>query len=136
MKKIRLFIILGIISTLLCLGGCEKKGEGAIGKDIDYTVVSEEDIPPELKKSIDKNKINPFELSYTDGEFMYLAAGYGEQDSGGFSIQVVALCEKGEDILFSTNLLGPDESRIVSLKKTTPYIVVKTEKMDRKVVYE
>ncbi len=136
MKKMRLFFILGMAAVLFCFWGCEKADEGKIGEDIDYTVVSEEDIPPELKKSIDKNKINPFELSYTDGEFMYLAAGYGEQDSGGFSIQVVKLCEKGEDILFSTNLLGPDESRIVSLKKTTPYIVVKTEKMDRKVVYE
>ncbi len=136
MKRIRLLFILIMTAALFCFWGCGKTDGGKIGADIDYTVVSEEDIPPELKKSIDKNKINPFELTYTDGEFMYLAAGYGEQDSGGFSIQVVTLCEKGEDILFSTNLLGPDESRIVSLKKTTPYIVVKTEKMEKKVVYE
>lgn len=134
MKKILLFFVLGIMSFGLV--GCGEKGSGAIGKDIDYTVVSEADIPAELKEGIDENKVNPFQMAYTDGEFMYLAVGYGEQESGGFSIQVETLCEKGDEVLFSTDLVGPDESKIVTMRKTTPYIVVKTEQIDKNIIYE
>lgn len=139
MKKIQMFILMAITAVFLC--SCTKEDMGKRGKDIDYTVVSETDIPMELKTSIDKNKINPFELTYTDGEFMYLAVGYGEQESGGFSIQVVALHEQGDKILFSTNLIGANgtkdqENKVVKKKVTTPYIVVKMEEMDKEVIYK
>lgn len=131
-------VIFAIFSlSLFLLAGClAREGGGKQGKPFDYTVVKEDDIPEILKKQIDENKINPFQFSYLDGEYLYIAVGYGEQESGGFSIQVKSLCEQGEDIRFLTELIGPDEDQVVKKMPTTPYIVVKMEAIDKMVVYE
>ncbi|MBQ1244746.1 MAG: protease complex subunit PrcB family protein, partial [Clostridia bacterium] len=56
--------------------------------DIDYTIVTESEIPQTLMTSIEERKNAPFRLSYSDNEELYIAVGYGEQQSGGFGIVV------------------------------------------------
>lgn len=135
MKKTILLIC--TLFFLLCQIGCGvSQAEGKRGKDYDFTVVKEVDIPEILKKQVDENKINSFELSYTDGEFLYIAVGYGEQESGGYSIQVEGLYGQGEKVRFVTKLIGPNEKQVVKKKPTTPYIVVKMENVDKLVEFE
>lgn len=74
-------------------------------------------------------------MTYDDGAYCYLAVGYGEQETNGFSIRVLGLYEKGEGICFETSLVGPEDDQVVSQKKSTPYLVVKTERTDRKVEF-
>lgn len=138
MKRILGGITIGILLiSFLALSGCSTDTSGGKqGKSFDYTVVKEDDIPEIFKKQIDENKINPFQLSYLDGEYLYIAVGYGEQASGGYSIQVKELCEQGEDIRFLTELIGPNDEQVVKKLPTTPHIVVKMEAMDKMVVYE
>lgn len=121
--------------AVICLTGCQIVST-KLGKNYDYTVVSREDIPKELADQIEKHKINPFQLSMTDGEYLYIAVGYGEQQTGGYSIQVEGLGEKGEDLCLATSLIGPEEGKIVAGKKSYPYIVVKTEAIEKNIVYE
>lgn len=107
-------------------------------RDLDFTVLSEEKIPKELKTVITEKGTDPFELTYSDNQNLYISIGYGEQKSGGYSIAVDALYLTDDAIHVSTSLLGPD---ITGQKEgagmsSTPYIVLKTELLDKTVIYE
>lgn len=107
-------------------------------RDLDFTVLSEEKIPEELKTVIAEKGTEPFELTYSDNQNLYISIGYGEQKSGGYSIAVDALYLTDDAIHVSTSLLGPD---ITGQKEgagnsSTPYIVLKTELLDKTVIYE
>ena len=101
-------------------------------------VLSEEKIPEELKTVIAEKGTEPFKLTYSDNQNLYISIGYGEQKTGGYSIAVDALYLTDDAIYVSTSLLGPD---ITGQKENTgkpsvPYIVLKTEMLDKTVIYE
>lgn len=107
-------------------------------RDLDFTVLSEEKIPEELKTVIVEKGTEPFELTYSDNQNLYISVGYGEQKSGGYSIAVDALYLTDDAIHVSTSLLGPDITgqKEGAGKPSTPYIVLKTELLDKTVIYE
>lgn len=107
-------------------------------RDLDFTVLSEEKIPEELKTVIAEKGTEPFELTYSDNQNLYISIGYGEQKSGGYSIAVDALYLTDDAIHVSTSLLGPDITgqKEGAGKSSTPYIVLKTELLDKTVIYE
>ena len=122
--------------TVFCLCGCsEEKESSSKGKDLDYTVVPTADCPADFLKEIDSKKINSFQMTYDDGAYLYLAVGYGEQETNGFSIKVLGFYEKGDNICLETSLVGPEEDQVVSNKPSTPYLVVKTQRTDKKVAF-
>ena len=126
---------------LLCvvLTGCGMSGERNIKlRDLDFTVLSEEKIPEELKTVIAEKGSEPFRLTYSDNQNLYISIGYGEQKTGGYSIAVDELYLTDDAVHVSTSLLGPD---ITGQKENTgkpsvPYIVLKTEMLDKTVIYE
>ena len=124
-----------ILVIVLISVGCGAEKESSRGKDLDYTVVPTADCPADFLSDINKKKINPFQMTYDDGAYCYLAVGYGEQGTNGFSIKVLGLYEKGQGICLETSLVGPEEDQVVSQKKSTPYLVVKIEKTNRKVEF-
>lgn len=71
-------------------------------RDLDFTVVSAEDISEELKSHIDERKEETFTLIYRDGENMYLIVGYGSQEGGGYSIRVNDLYLGEQSVCVST----------------------------------
>ena len=102
----------------MCLfSGCGTEKEGKRGKDLDYTVVPTEECPADFLAEINKKKINPFQMTYEDGEYCYLAVGYGEQETNGFSVRVLGLYEKGDGVVFETNLLGPEKENVIYSRK-------------------
>ena len=126
---------------LLCvvLTGCEMSGEGNIKlRDLDFTVLSEEKIPEELKTVIAEKGSEPFRLTYSDNQNLYISIGYGEQKTGGYSIAVDELYLTDDAVHVSTSLLGPDITgqKSGAGKPTTPYIVIKTELLDKTVIYD
>ncbi len=137
MHRKRIVVTLFLFLAFFCvLTGCEAPEEGGErGKDWDYTVVPTADIPQEFLKEIDSKKLNAFQMSYQEAEYLYIAVGYGEQSSGGFNIKVVGLYEKGTTLCFETSLNGPGEDQVVSEKASYPYIVVKTHKSDKEVKF-
>lgn len=125
-----------LFSFGMCLfSGCGTEKEGKRGKDLDYTVVPTEECPADFLAEINKKKINPFQMTYEDGEYCYLAVGYGEQETNGFSVRVLGLYEKGDGVVFETNLLGPEKGQEVSQKKSMPYLVVKMKKLENKIEF-
>jgi hypothetical protein len=138
MKRLKTIImLLLIIITMFGLIGC-KKDESEIKKlkDLEYTVVEDADLPGELKEIIDEKKEKPFRLHYSNNEFLYIVVGYGRQNSGGYSIAVEELFLTDNAIYIDTNLIGPSQDDMVTQGVTYPYVVVKLEYTDKKIVFE
>lgn len=125
------------ICILLTFGACsvEKIGTEKI-RDIDFTVIKEEDIPEELKTKINDNEKQVFKLTYADQGALYIAEGYGEQPTSGYSIEVKDCFETKNAIYVHTNLIGPSNEEKIVEAKTYPYIVIKMEFMDKNVVFQ
>lgn len=104
-------------------------------RDLDFTVLSEEKIPQELSAIIEEKEGGAFKLTYSDNEFLYICIGYGEQPTGGYSIAVNELYLTDNAIYVNTQLLGPQASEKGNKVPSYPYIVIKTEYLDKTVIF-
>jgi hypothetical protein len=138
MKRFRTaLLLLMIVITAIGLIGCKSEDTDIKKiKDLDFTVVEDADLPGELKEIIDEKKEEPFKLSYSNKDNLYIVVGYGKQNSGGYSIAVDELYLTSNAIYIDTNLIGPSQEDMVSQGVTYPYVVVKMEFMDESVVFE
>ena len=133
-KKKLIVTILSAMLSLVVLGcRSEEVPEGKIN-DLDFTVVGEDQQPDSLKEIIAEKYAEPFQISYTLGEELYIAIGYGEQPSGGYSISVNAFYETDEMLVIDTTLIGPGKAENVTNTPTKPYIVIKTENIADKMI--
>lgn len=136
MGKRMLFVFL-IALLAVCIVGCsmiqKKTGEE---KKVDYTVVKKEELPPEVKKVIEIKKQDEFQMSYQCENELYLMRGYGIQSTGGYSIQVEYVTENKEEIHVKTKLIGPESKEEQKDAISCPYIVVKIEKRDKRVIFD
>ncbi len=132
--------ILGAALILCFLTGCAKEKEPLEKiKDLEFTVLAEENIPEELKNVIEEKKGSAFKVTYQDNGFLYICIGYGEQVSGGYSITVNDLYLTENAMYVDTTLIGPDPADTAVAKKNMPsypYIVIKTEFIDKPVVFD
>ncbi|MCM1191403.1 MAG: protease complex subunit PrcB family protein [Butyrivibrio sp.] len=131
----RLLCLLAAAAVLL--SGCTYLSDEKIKlRDLDFTVLSEEKIPKELKEIIEERKSAPFQITYTDNVNLYICIGYGEQKTGGYSITVEELYLTDDNIYVNTGLLGPDAADKSSRTPSYPYIVLKTEFLEQTVIFE
>lgn len=129
------------ILALCLMTGCAKEEKNPMEKikDLEFTVLGEDNVPEELKAVIDEKKGNAFKVTYQDNGFLYICIGYGEQVSGGYSITVNALYLTENAIYADTTLIGPDPADAEAGKKDAPsypYVVIKTEFVDKPVVFD
>ena len=126
-----------LMTLVMCLSGCALfGGERMKLRDLEFTVLSEEMVPAELAKILEEKRKEPFQMTYTDMENLYLCVGYGAQPSGGFSIAVEELYLTDATVVVKTLLLGPDLSEKQRQIQTYPYIVIKTEALEEPVIFE
>lgn len=126
-------------ALLLCfaLSACKSnQGEENKIKDLEFTVVEDADLPEKLAKIIEEKKVNPFKLTYSNEDYLYIVQGFGGQKSGGYSISVNDLYLTENAIHVKTNLIGPNKDEPVSPNITYPYVVIKTEFLDKSVVFK
>lgn len=134
---VRCFAGILLAAVTLLLAGCTLLSEEKIKlRDLDFTVMSEEKIPAELKTIIEEKKNAPFQITYTDNENLYICVGYGQQETGGYSIAVEELYLTDANICVSTTLLGPDAAEKGNKTPSYPYIVLKTEFLEQTVIFE
>ncbi len=105
-------------------------------KDLEYEILEEKDIPGELLDAMEEKKEAGFKLTYADKESLYIAMGYGLQETGGYSISVNECYLTKNAIYFDTTLIGPVKGEKLNQVKTYPYIVVRMEYLDKSVVFE
>ena len=135
MKKIISIILSLLVLFSLCACSAKELATEKI-RDIDFTVVNEEDIPEELKTMIKEKETTPLKLTYADQGVLYIAEGYGEQPTSGYSIEVKECFETKNAIYLHTNLIGPTNEEKIVEKATYPYIVIKMEFIDKNVVFQ
>ena len=114
--------------------GCGQKEEEKL-QDLEFTVVADSELPEELRAAIEERKESGFRLTYSAGQDLYLAVGYGAQASGGYSIQVKELYLTESGIVLDTELLGPEEPAEPGTEASYPYIVLKMEMREEPVVF-
>ena len=136
MKKYCYVVAILLFSSML-LTGCKitKAGTEKI-RDLEYTVVDEEDIPDLLKEEIEQKKAEDFKLSYLEEGALYIARGFGMQETGGYSIQMQELYLADNAIYFKADLIGPEDRSGVSKAVSYPYIVIKTERRGENVIFD
>lgn len=125
--------------AVLMMAGCRtKKDPLAKIKDLEFTVVAEENIPEELLTTINEKKAEGFKVTYQDNGYVYICRGYGEQETGGYSISVNALYETENAVYFDTTLQGPEPGENAGKKtsKSYPYVVIKTEMIGKPIVFD
>lgn len=132
----RMIGLLGIYIILAACGCSVQKNSEDKLRDVEFQVMSEEDIPEELKTEIEKRKEKPFRMTYADQGWLYMARGYGTQETSGYSIAADELYETENTICLHTNFLGPEKGEEIKKGKTYPYIVIKTKLIDKNAVFK
>lgn len=125
-----------VLAAFLCCGCRLEKEDDTMVRELDYTIVRVEEVPEQLMKVIQSKKEQLFRLTYQEEGALYIAAGYGKQTSGGYSIQVQNLYLTSNAIYFKTQLQGPKKEDADEQIQSYPYIVVRTEHRDESVVFQ
>ncbi len=133
MKKI---ILLFVVLTFF-IGGCTTtKLTDDNRHALDFTVVERAGIPAELLTVIEERKTEEFSMSYSLDGYLYIAVGYGTRNTGGYSVRVDEVYETDSNVGIHTTLIGPAAGEAVNKMATYPYIVVKLEYIDKKIIFE
>ncbi len=128
--------LLGLLLTAWMFVGCSVLSEESVKlQDLGFTVVSEEKVPEELMNIIEGKKAEPFQLTYSDEEYLYIVIGYGQQTGGGYSIAVDELYLTEDSVCVDTTLLGPESSDAAGKTPSWPYIVLKLDYTEKPVVF-
>jgi len=137
MKKAAIILTAVMLVAAMMLSGCQMiSSEKVKLRDLDFTIQSEETTPKEVLKMVEERKEESFKFTFTDEENLYICIGYGRQNRGGYSITVDALYLTEDAIYVETTLLGPDDGEKSQKVESYPYIVIKTEALEKTVVCE
>ncbi len=127
-----------LLILLLCLSaGCGKRQDKTEKlQDLEFKVLSQEQLPQELLELLEEKKEESFKMSFTDGDDMYICVGYGKQPTGGYSIAVTGLYEAENAVYIHTSLLGPSPDESKETLPSFPYVAVKLRRIEKAVVFE
>lgn len=132
MKKIFVMIL-----TLVLLCGCSiQSDDNKKLNDLDFTVISQDEIPKELAVQIEEERNDEIKLTYSDNENLYIARGYGTQETGGYSISVDEVYETENAVFFKSSLIGPSAGEKTDNNVSYPWVVIKMKLIDKNVVFE
>lgn len=119
------------------LSGCSVSREDKDKvRDLEFQVAAQGELPQELSKLIAQKVSQPFKLTYTDSQNLYIAVGYGAQPTGGYSISVKELYLTENSIILQTELMGPEKGEDPGTEQSFPYIVLRTELLEEPVIFQ
>lgn len=124
-----------LLFIMILAAGCGEREPKDKIRDLEFTVLEEEAVPKAMAEVIAENKAQEMKLSYQNGGYLYIARGFGEQKTGGYSIQVQEcyLAEDGIHVKFE--LLGPPRGEDIPEEPSCPYIVIKMEGMEEPILF-
>lgn len=126
-----------VIMCLCIFSGCAiQKDDTEKLREVEFTVVNEREIPEELGEKLEDLKKDSFEITYGDQGYLYIAKGYGQQETTGYSVCVKACYETENTICVKTELDGPPKEEQIMEKATYPYVVIKIEYSDKNIVFD
>lgn len=129
-------LLFGLLAAVSFVGGCGTfSGKTQKVADLDYVIVEERELPEELSAMMEERKAADFKMTYETEDALYIVHGYGEQETGGYSITVKECYLTENAIYFDTELIGPRKGEQVNKSPSYPYIVVRTEKREESVIF-
>lgn len=131
-----MLILLGMAPMLCACGAQKEDAPEEEQTELDFTVCEAGRLPAELVELIESKKSEPFRLTFTTREYMYIVIGYGAQPRGGCGVTATALYRTEDAVHIKTNLVGVEGEPIQIDGMTYPYIAVKCENQNLPVVYE
>ncbi|NMA82584.1 MAG: protease complex subunit PrcB family protein [Epulopiscium sp.] len=135
-KGFVIWAVFGLIFLLMV--GCGKKNQviRESGTPLQFIILDEDEIPEKLQEKIEEEKKKPFQLGFSDGKDLYLVIGYGEQETGGYSIKVHAVEQVNNTIRVITELIPPKKGEAVVQVLSYPYIVLRTKDIQLPIEFE
>lgn len=131
------FAAILFIGLIFALSGCSfHKEDGEKVRDLEFTVLGETDIPQELQTILAEKKTQPFKMTYSDDQNLYIMVGYGPQQTGGYSIRVEELYLTDNAIVLDTELLGPEKGETAAPETSYPLIIICTELSENPVIFK
>ena len=135
MRKLRKCMAVILVLSGLLSGCIVQQGQEKI-EDLEFTVMDPADLPEELQQQIIARQEEDFSLTYSDEEYLYIARGYGEQETGGYCISIDQCYRTSNTICVKTTLTGPQNGEQVNTAPSYPYIVIKLEMRPEEVVFQ
>lgn len=133
---IKILVIILVVILAAALSGCGVDNiDREKVRDLEYQVVTEEDIPEEIFEKLLKEYENFGRSAYICSDMLYIVVCYGAQPTEGYTIDVDTLYESSNAIIVETTLKGPSRQEKVEEKISYPYIVLRLEKNDKVVVF-
>ena len=125
----------GILCILLVLNGCfvVSKTEGEQSA-VEYKWMDIRDVPVDLQQEIEKRKGNPFQITFGDMEYLYIAEGYGKKETSGFCIELTSCAQAEEAIYIEAILHGPGGKGTVC-ETEYPFYVLRLAYTEKHVVF-
>ena len=135
MQKLRTCVALFLAVTSMLSGCVMQQGQEKI-EDLEFTVMDPVDLPKELQEEIIAKQEEEFAFTYSDREYLYIARGYGEQETGGYCISIDECYRTSNTICVKTTLTGPENGEQVQTAPSYPFIVIKLEMRSEEVVFQ
>lgn len=132
----RIFSVILLICLCSLLWACGNSSDVENRTELDFTVVAHDQIPGELQQILDSKKEETFALTYTDGNYLYIAIGAGKQPTGGYSYAIQGLWLADNAICIDVDLLGPNVDEQQKKIPSYPHVVVKLEHRDEPVIFK
>ena len=137
MKKALWMPGLLLFLSMTLLFGCSQKGQrDESGKEAAYAVVDPDEVPEELKEIIEENKQNEIKMSYLVDQTLYAVRGYGQQKTGGYSIQVNGVWSTQGEVHVDTSLIGPSPDKEIQEEPSYPCVVLQLGETAKQVVFD
>lgn len=126
----------GIIWILFILIGCSVilKTEGE-RTTVEYELMDLRDIPEDIQKEIAEQKAEPFQITYRDMEYLYIAEGYGKKEESGYCIEITECTQNENAIYIEAILHGPGGEGAIC-ETEYPLYVVRTAYTKKHVIFE
>ena len=121
---------------LLLLAGCSVvlKSDGE-RTAVEYELMDIRDVPEDMQKKIEERKEEPFQITYRDMEYLYIAEGYGKKEESGYCIEVTECAQNGDAIYIDAILHGPGGTGSIC-ETEYPFYVVRTAYTEKHVIFE
>lgn len=130
-----MIMVIGTGALAMSVSGCSKAEPEEKLTPADFTVVCYDDIPKDFLREIEEKKETDFKLTCISDGWLYIARGYGKQNTGGYSIVVKEVSVSDNAVYFDSELIGPKQGEAANKLATYPYVVVKIEDAGRSVVF-
>ncbi len=135
MRKTYLLLVLPLCILLLTACSIKKTDDKKL-RDIEFTVLDKEDVPEEFMARIEEAKEGQVKLGYGDKGYLYIARGYGQKETSGYSVEVLKCYETEDAVHLETSLQGPEKGEKILKRKTCPYVVIKMEYTDKQIEFD